>query len=523
MTTMARGRALDAMPTPGFGALGDRAAGHGLLAALALCVLAALVRRYDAPAVLLAAAVALPATLLLLRPELATLLTVFLLYLNVPGILVKRHGVPVAVAGALVLLLGIPLLRALVVRREPLRVDATLRLMLGFLGVVLLSALAARDPALVLEYARRFVMEGVLVYLLLVNAIRTMPALRRAIWTALAAGSLLGALTTYQELTGTFRREFGGLAERNHEILALRAQGASDPDARAMLRDFMARNAKARANARANGPMDEPNRFAQILVPLLPLALMAFRLGRRRAARAAAVAAALLVASGIFLADSRGAFVTVVVLAIVAGGIRWISRPWLLGAAVAGLLLVPVAAPKFAGRVASIAGATSIVSGGAAPDGAVLGRAAAMRAAAHAALDHPLLGVGAGQFKPFHSREYQLEDVTSPFRYVKDWYAHSLYLELAAELGVVGLAAFLLVFVRLLRALDRARRRWRISRPDVAHVATGLELCILGYLGTSAFLHLGFQRYLWLLTALAGAALHVFRAIEAAESRAVAR
>jgi hypothetical protein len=47
------------------------------------------------------------------------------------------------------------------------------------------------------------------------------------------------------------------------------------------------------------------------------------------------------------------------------------------------------------------------------------------------------------------------------------------------------------------------------TRPDVAHLATGIGLAIVAYLGTGVFLSLAFQRYFWLLVALAGAACQV--------------
>ena len=92
--------------------------------------------------------------------------------------------------------------------------------------------------------------------------------------------------------------------------------------------------------------------------------------------------------------------------------------------------------------------------------------------------------------------------------------AHSLYAEMSAELGSLGMLTFLAIFVVLLRQLARLRRRFSATRTDLADLATAFLLTLVSYLGTSVFLHLSFQRYLWLLIALASAAVHVLRSAE---------
>jgi putative inorganic carbon (HCO3(-)) transporter len=488
---------------------------------LLFCVLVVLIQRFDAPVVLLAVVALAAAASLVLRPELATLLTVFLLYTNIPAILTKRHGVPVAAAGAFILLLGLPLLHAIIIRREPLRFDTTLRLMLAYLAVVLCSALVATDPGITFDYAQKFAAEGLLLYLLVVNVVRSAATLRRVIWTALAAGSLLGAVTTYQEVTGHFRQEFGGLAARNYEFMELRQRDPTDPEVRELMQSYTERYGTSGRAPRANGPLDEPNRFGQIMIVLLPLALFCYRTGRNAWSRAGAMAAAALISSAIVYSESRGAFVTLVILALLAGMIRWVRPAYVLTAALIGLLLAPLVAPKYVERLASLAGVTTLAEGAASAeaDGALKGRAAAMTSAARVFLDHPMLGVGAGQFQPFYSVEYQQNDPRFRFREPRPYMAHSLYLQLGAELGVVGLVAFLSIFGFQLRELDRARRRWSETRPEVAQLATAVAFSILAYLGAAVFLHMGFERYLWLVVALAGSTLQIVQDATRAEAR----
>src|SRR4029453_4710538 len=71
-----------------------RAAASAMLAALAFGGVTLLVTRFDTVAVLVVAGLMLTALTLWQRPELATLLAVFLFYINVPAILTQQHGVP---------------------------------------------------------------------------------------------------------------------------------------------------------------------------------------------------------------------------------------------------------------------------------------------------------------------------------------------------------------------------------------------------------------------------------------------
>jgi putative inorganic carbon (HCO3(-)) transporter len=84
---------------------------------------------------------------------------------------------------------------------------------------------------------------------------------------------------------------------------------------------------------------------------------------------------------------------------------------------------------------------------------------------------------------------------------------HVLYLGLAAELGLPGLVAFLLLVGTVLIRLDRVRRAsLALGRTDLAWLVAGYLLAVVAYLATGLFLHLSYVRYFWLMIALASAA-----------------
>jgi putative inorganic carbon (HCO3(-)) transporter len=471
------------------------------LATTAIALLAAGVAQFGPPPVLVALMVAVVPLLLLLWPSTATVLVVLLLYVNFPAILTKQHGVPAVVAGAFVALLAFPLARAWVLRREPMRSDITLGFMLVMLGVMVLSSIAALDRRLAFDRVEAFVLEGLLLYWLILNAVRDLVTLRRVMWTMIAAGALLSTLCNYQEVTGSYTNEFGGLAYRHYMPTD---EDAAEPGIE-----------RRRTWDRAQGPVDDPNRFAQISIVLLPLALFMYRRRSPRLVRFAAVTAGVLILTGIGLTLSRGAFLALGLLALALIGVKWLraSRVFLL--ALTGVAALSTLTPFLVDRIGSFTDIMSLISRDDdayhEADGAIRRRTTEMLAAAYVFFDHPIIGVGPGQFSPFYIEEYsrnpdiKFREVLGPRR------AHTLYLEIAAETGVLGLIVFLAIVGFTLAHLYQRRRQWADWDPERSELATAFALSLSAYLVTAVFLHMAFQQYFWLLLACCGTAVHVLR------------
>jgi O-antigen ligase len=114
--------------------------------------------------------------------------------------------------------------------------------------------------------------------------------------------------------------------------------------------------------------------------------------------------------------------------------------------------------------------------------------------------DHVLLGVGPGGFPAVYQRYVSTLGI-QPHEGARE--AHNLYAGLGAEIGVVGLSVFLAVVVVVVRGLLRARREWEPLDRDRSRMAGAFLLALTGYLATAMFLHLSYQRYFWVLLALA--------------------
>lgn len=130
-------------------------------------------------------------------------------------------------------------------------------------------------------------------------------------------------------------------------------------------------------------------------------------------------------------------------------------------------------------------------------------------------LADPVLGVGGGNFR------WRLDDVQTTEQYLKfdrsleaSAVTHSLYFELLAELGLVGVTLFSLILARNYRDLRQLRRHVRRRKEHLREEATRNELTLasayrqgltgsfVGFLVSSVFLSTLYLPYFWLLTAL---------------------
>jgi O-antigen ligase len=457
-----------------------------LVAALSFAGLA-LAARGAYPALLGPPALAFGAYALLRRPDAAVAIAAFALYTNAPAVAVQFHRASFAVAAAFPLLLCLPIARDVLLRGRPLVVAPALPFVLAFGAVQLVGALFSAKPERAMDELLTFVLEGLLLYALVTNAIRTPAVLRQVLWSVIAAGAAMGALVTYQHLSGRYDDEFFGFAQLDTGEGFAVGEGSRQ--------------------RRLGGPLGMPNRFAQIMAVLVPIAWLQIRASRSRAAKLLAGGALALILVGCALGFSRGAAVGLALGFVVMLAMGLVGVRHLVGVALA-IGCVALVAPQYAVRLASLGRVADLSVQTEGPglenaDSSTQGRVTEMLTAVLVFADHPILGVGPGMY-PEHYSEYARIAGGRVRTGTRE--AHNLALHVAAEHGILGLAAFGGAVFVTLGGLVGARRRWAATRPELAALATGLLLALVVYLATSLFLHGSYIRYLWFLLAVAGAA-----------------
>jgi putative inorganic carbon (hco3(-)) transporter len=482
---------------------GGRIRAPALIALLAAALLGGVLALVGTPLVIVATILGTAAlAVLVARPEASTVLFLGMLYVNIPVVAARFHGVPEVLAVTTTMLLVLPAVSFVVFRRQPVITTPVFWVMVLYLLALLLSAMFSSDPAATASWIGGFIAEGIVLYLLVTNSVRTLGLLKAVIWTLLVAGAAMGALSVFQEVTGTYENAYFGFAQTRYtpgfevdEIEDL------DEDSR----------------PRMGGPIGEKNRYAQVMLVLLPLALFAAFNARGRWQRLAAIAAGLFILAGVILSFSRGGGVAVLGMLVVLIALRHIRILHALILAVvlgAGVLLI---APAYAERLGTVTDVGALVGeDGGIIEGAILGRATSNLAALQVFADYPALGVGPGQYFREYSQEYANE---LGLRFLEsDRRAHNLYLEIAADTGVLGLGAFAAILVLTISRLWRCRSYWLTRRAEYANWATAFLVSVLGYMMSATFLHLSYARYFWLLIALANVAVWILDRERPAES-----
>jgi O-antigen ligase len=443
----------------------------------------------------LAAAGLLAVVISLARPHIATYVVITILYSNAAAVAVNYHGLP-EIGLAFPLLLALPLADHLLLRRSPVTLTAALPYFFGYLLVQVIAAAGASDPYGAADNLINFVIGGIGMYFVITNVVRTYGALRNAVWTVLLVSAALGALSTFQAVTKTYSDDYLGFSTveppANTDVAS--AAPADVP--------------------RAQGPIGEKNRYGQVLLVVLPLGVMLALSERKRWLQVVAIGATVLVLSGMATTYSRGAALGLVAMVMVAMLFRYLKPRHVL--LLGGLLVVMlVAFPRYGDRLLELQGLAGLstqsvdVQG---DTGNLRGRATATLAALLVWADHPLFGVGRGQFNQYYAQyagEVADTGVDARIRLEGGREAHNLFASVAAETGTFGFIFFMGMFAVILRDLYRARRRWLAERPHVAHLAMGFFLAVVGYLVSGIGLHLSYERYLWFLLALAAVAAHL--------------
>jgi O-antigen ligase len=292
--------------------------------------------------------------------------------------------------------------------------------------------------------------------------------LRRAVWTVVLAGGALAILSLIQVGTGSYVNDFAGFA-------------VARPEGPGVFR--------------VGGPLD-PNVFGQVLVTTAVLAFYLALTARERpgATVALAMLAACLAVTG--LTGSRGALIAAAAAFCLILFLAPVPRR-LLAAALAlvlaiGLVFLPAGLKARVGLPSQTSSeqVQTVTKGS---QNAIRGRKSENLAALRMFRDHPIVGVGTGNF-PGHYLGYSQDIGLDPRLSPRE--SHSIYLEALAETGIVGGCALGAVLWLALRGAWRGRR-WLGGRDAV--LAEGIFVALVSFLAAGLFLHAAYPRYLWIM------------------------
>lgn len=427
---------------------------------------------------------------MLRQPNLATLLAIFILYTNSADVAVTFHRVPYILGASFVGLWLIPLAFSLR-QGEKLYIAPAIPWLIAYAAGLVVSSFRSPLPEQAVSGVVTFVVEGLLVFFLVSNVVRTRAILRASVWCLLLAGLCMGILPVYQQATRQFDNDFGGFAQTN-----LRGFQTGEHSVEGEVRQ-----------RRLSGPIGEQNRFAQHMLMLVPFGVCGFEIARRWPGKLLALAVLIVTFAAMAVAFSRGAAVAFVLLTAAGAATGYIRRSHLLGLAVTALIVL-ILMPQYLVRLSSIANLADLQGRHSQEkmDGAVHIRTSAIASSAVIFAEHPLLGLGPGVAQYF-TREYGKRLGLAATWDAKKTPAHMIFLDVAADSGLVGLASLLAACGVTVVGLIRCRRR--AQDDELRQITTAIALALGAYFACGLFLHFAFIRYFWLIMGLAAACQQV--------------
>jgi O-antigen ligase len=414
-----------------------------------------------------------------LYPELALFGLLLVVYINLSDVLINYHGLPSIARPIVGVVFGIILIRAAAFkdRFHGWKSFVFLVVLYGLAGIIPMLIAADYDGvSLSLQDYLKDVFIGLEVILL----IRTPTNLRHAVWILLLAGLLMGGLTFYQQITNTLEDPYWGFAKS--------------------LRDTI-------SGLRISGPIGDPNTYAQIMAVLIPLALERVLNEKRPLLRVLALVIVFLCGFAVVFTYSRGGFLAVM-FSLLFLAIRRPPRPAVAAGMLGILLLIFQFLPEtYTNRLSTLFYFLPNNKESALRDRSFQGRTSENLVATMMFEDHPLIGVGAGNFNANY-QDYARRLGLDPRRDARS--AHSLYLEVASERGLLGLTMFFAIVGASYWSLWHAEKRYlRLGMKDFADLSVALSSGLTAYLAAALFLHDSYIRYFWVLIGIAWAAASI--------------
>lgn len=426
--------------------------------------------------------------LIFFRPQFGAYILVITIVTNVSTIF-TRSGLP-SINKPVVAIVAVAIFARYLWNRR--QAQDTLRLGLPELFLFIwgcvwfLSSIGARDSSAayleVTDYFKNFV-----IFLCIIYALQTPQQWKRALWLLILATAIPAAFGVFQVLTGNYTQDFGGLMVNDVQQVV---DGVYQ--------------------ARLSGPIREPNFYGQILVYVLVLATYRILDEKSWWLRVGAIVAAFFIGLAAVNTYSRGAFLTMIVMLVLIAIERRVRPSFLVSAGLLFALLMLFLPAAYTARIDSISllNPSQSVQTRIYEDSSFRGRTSEMLSGLLMFAGNPLLGVGIGNYD-INYQDYASQ-LGLEYRFGTRE-AHSLYVETLAETGALGMLGLLAAFGAIVLGLRRARHQ--IAQiPQMASLYpwfTSVQYAILSYAISSVILHGDFMRYLWLLFALAVAAIHM--------------
>lgn len=328
-----------------------------------------------------------------------------------------------------------------------------INLVLLFAVAALLSMPMADVPAEAWETFTEFLLKMIVIFVVIVNVVRTEWRLKLLLLLVLAVSVYLSVNAIYDYQSGFFKI---GTMET------------------------------ARIAGRIKGLFENSNDLAMHLVTMVPIAVA---LGLSKAGlfrKLVFWGAAALMVGAVVVSFSRGGFLGLIAAVFVLARRLGRKNKGLTTAALvlAGIMFVALVPGAYSGRLATIFNTSADLTGSGSQRTEVLKRSIWV------SLRYPLFGVGIGN---------------SPHKMPRNLVTHNSYTQVSSEMGLAALVVYILFMVHPFKRLRLIENESYSKREQKRfyYLAIGLQASLVGYMVSSFFGSVAYQWYIYYLVGYA--------------------
>lgn len=413
---------------------------------------------------------------ILINPSLGANIIVISIFANVSANFTDQ-GLPGIIKPLVVVVFVAILIRNYFTGQIPVNRPKTSRIeafLIIFFFAVTASYLVASNKNRALEGILDLVKDVIIIYCILF-ALRRPNLWRQTIWLIILITTILCLLGVYQSISGNYQQDFFGFAR-----------------------------AKIEPNGfRNGGPIHEPNMWAQVLAAVVPLVIFRIIHEPRKVTKLLGAAMLIIILIDLLNTYSRGGYVALGVAVILTLFVFEKRFNPMVAFAVLGviILLLPFLPASYLVRFNSLASLNPTTENGIYQDSSFVGRSSEVLSGLLMFAKHPILGIGVANYENNYQKYAQL--IGLEFRN-EERQAHSLYVEVLSETGIIGIISFLGIIASLFTGLSRAKKNLKNSPYDEywsPHI-NAVMVSLITYLFAGIFLHGAFIRYFWILAAM---------------------
>jgi O-antigen ligase len=327
-----------------------------------------------------------------------------------------------------------------------------------------------------------------LIAIVIVMMLQKKEMIRNSIWVLIVCGIFMGSIAIFQFLTGNFQNNFAGFGQASIQNITYQVN------------DY-----------RIGGPIGDANFFALIMLVIVPLSTERFWHEKNTLFRMIAAIAFLICTITVLMTYSRGGLIGMIMALGVAIILLHPPKPVLVLLTLSIIVFFIQYIPQvYFERIAAIPeAALGLMTGDPTFEESYNVRASVTTSAYMMFLDHPILGVGLGNFESLYkqySRQIGLDQT------LLDYSPHSHYLQVLSELGLVGFVVFIAMIWIMMSGLIKARAIFKnLKMDEYANLVVSFGVGMIGYLIAAAFLPMSFPRYFWVLWGIGMAIAQIAR------------